>query len=215
MRESGNILTLLKKNSANNMLKEQYHGDVLSRNSWLEPFHWERRGIGMSVPYETDIAKEFEVYKRKAESARFYGLKRKGNLIAARLCIEFNGFYLVFDRAMHASGNLRLVNIDTGKSKKLYGIPFIPVFKRDKPYSPNPADKKDSSCLETIVERLKGRSIQRIVEIGNNTCAVGKLSGDILINFDDNKYIHLFFGKEYINAGKNKLYLPFNTIMRI
>ena len=197
------------------MPKEQYNRDELSRNSWLEPFHWERSGIGMSVPYETDISKEFKVYKKEVESARFYGLKRKGNLIAARLCIEFERFYLVFDRAVHNPKNLRIVNVNTGKGKKIYGIPFIPVFKRDKPYNPNPANEKDSSCLETIVERLKGRSIQRIVEVGNNTCAVGKLSGDILINFDDNKYLHLFFAKEYVTAGKNKLYLPFNTIMRI
>ena len=186
------------------MQTEKYNGRELSRNSWWEPYAWESAGIGYNNVCNEDFSREYGIYRRKVNEVKFYGLKVENDFLAMRISLEFNDSKIVLDRAVHSPREMRLRNMKTFESKKITGMHYIPIFKKEKEYEANPFDTelpvKNANALEKTIEEYSGRTISQFRLIGNHTAAVGFLPNEVLIKFSGGKV--LFAAHTYLSRGK-------------
>ena len=165
----------------------------LERENWWEPYTWDRRGIGMSKIFDKDYSKDFNVYRRKLKAVRLYGLEGRNDFLTMRVCLEFRDFYLIFDRALHNVGEMKLINMKTNEQRKITETGYIPLFKKHKDYNPNPIKGKppirNAKPLEKMIEEYSGRTVSKLILRGNLTTAVGYLINEVLIKLSGEKYL--------------------------
>jgi hypothetical protein len=168
----------------------------LRRENWWEPYFWERHGIGMSVPFDKDKSKDYKVRRRKLKALRVYGLEANDKFLPMSACLEFRDSYLIFDRAVHNPGNVRLVDIKThDEIAKITKWPYITVSREEKSYSSNPIDGefpiKNVNQIERLVEGYAGHTVSKLILRGNNTAAVGLLTGEVMVTFKEKEYMRI------------------------
>jgi hypothetical protein len=176
--------------------KKEYEWHELRRENWWEPYSWECHGIGMSVPFDKDQSGHYKVRRRKLKALRVYGLEANDKFLPMNACLEFRDSHLIFDRAVHNLGNVRLVDIKThDEIAKITKWPYITVSREEKPYSSNPIDGefpiKNVNQLERLVEGYAGHTVSKLILRGNNTVAVGLLTGEVMVIFREKEYLRI------------------------
>ena len=164
----------------------------LQRTVWWEPYTWNRSGVGMSIPRSLECSRDYRIHRRKVKSVRIYGLEGK-EFIPTAACLEFKDSYLIFDRGVHNTGQMRLIDMETQQSTSVTEWPYLLVYKEEKDRFTSPIDKDllfpNTRPLEKRIEELEGAMVNRFILKGNDTLAVGLLANEVIITLSGQRYL--------------------------
>ena len=154
------------------------------RAAWWEPWQSERTGMGMSVPFDEDVAHAWGMKGARVTASSVHGLDCGSQFLPLRVSIVAGQVSLTLDRGVHETGGIELRDAASGERKgRLDGLPYIVIEKAapttffDTPFVDSPARPKTNELA------LVGRSIEELTIAGNQTLAVGLLVASLAIRF--------------------------------
>lgn len=158
----------------------------LRRKGWWEPFSWERAGIGMSVPFNEDLAEPSGFAGQVIRSVQILGLQAKDALFPLRVCIRVGRASLAVDRAIHPA---KLTVHDAKRierPRQVAGIPFLVLTRGRTPrrYSLRAPAGSGLRLVRRSISRFKGQRVTHVRVRGNRTLAVGPLVSEMLLIAD-------------------------------